>query len=109
MEQFENGIYRSLVPRRLQPQNERRSRRDAHDTRSRGKKKKAEPPPPSAPPAVQEVHIQQEPTPLFAYAYTYLAEYYSALLMASFVPFLVYFLLSWRDHIRCAIPVAVRG
>jgi predicted PurR-regulated permease PerM len=96
MESIENGIYRSLVPRRLQPQGDAPSE-PAAEIPARGKKKKAEPPPP---PAVQEVHIQTEPTPLFAYAYTYLAEYYSVLLMASFVPFLVYFLLSWRDHIR---------
>jgi predicted PurR-regulated permease PerM len=95
MEGIENGIYRSLVPRRFQPQTDAPA--EPADTSTRGKKKKAEPLPP---PAVQEVHIQQEPTPLFAYAYTYLAEYYSVLLMASFVPFLVYFLLSWRDHIR---------
>jgi predicted PurR-regulated permease PerM len=104
MERFENGIYRSLVPRRLQPQSDTVPPAPI-DTPLRGKKKKAEAPPlilppPILPPAVQEVHIQQEPTPLFAYAYTYLAEYYSVLLMASFVPFLVYFLLSWRDHIR---------
>jgi len=95
MENIESGVYRNLVPRRLQPQSD--ALNAPVDNTPRGKKKKAEPPPP---PAVQEVHIQQEPTPLFAYAYTYLAEYYSVLLMASFVPFLVYFLLSWRDHIR---------
>ena len=95
MENIENGIYRSLLPRRLQPQSD--AANAPVETAARGKKKKAEPP---LPPAVQEVHIQTEPTPLFAYAYAYLAEYYSALLMASFVPFLVYFLLSWRDHIR---------
>ena len=95
MEGIESGIYRSLLPRRLQPQGDAST--EPAETPTRGKRKKAEPP---QPPAVQEVHIQQEPTPLFAYAYTYLAEYYSVLLMASFVPFLVYFLLSWRDHIR---------
>lgn len=97
MEGFENGIYRSVMPRRLQPQSDPVPA-GAADTPARGKKKKAEPP--LLPPAVQEVHIQQEPTPIFSYAYTYLTEYYDVLLMASFVPFLVYFLLSWRDHIR---------
>jgi predicted PurR-regulated permease PerM len=43
------------------------------------------------------------------YAYTYLAEYYSVLLMASFVPFLVYFLLSWRDHIRARYLLIFEG
>ena len=98
MEKVENGIYRSLVPRRFQPQQADAVPNETAEPTIRGKKKKAEPPPP--PPAVQEVHIQPEPTPLFSYAYSYLAAYYDALLMASFVPFLVYFLLSWRDHIR---------
>jgi predicted PurR-regulated permease PerM len=97
MEKIENGIYHSLVPRRLQPQSDAAAPEPAEPP-VRGRKKKVDPPPP--PPAVQEVHIQQEPTPLFSYAYAYLADYYDVLLMASFVPFLVYFLLSWRDHIR---------
>jgi len=97
MENVEHGIYRSLVPRRFQPQVEAGAAESAEPL-TRGKRKRAEPPPP--PPAVQEVRIQQEPTPLLTYAYSYLAAYYDVLLMASFVPFLVYFLLSWRDHIR---------
>jgi len=97
MENVEHGIYRSLVPRRFQPQVEVGAAESAEPL-TRGKRKRAEPPPP--PPAVQEVRIQPEPTPLLTYAYSYLAAYYDVLLMASFVPFLVYFLLSWRDHIR---------
>ncbi|MSV34158.1 MAG: AI-2E family transporter [Bryobacterales bacterium] len=98
MEKFENGVYASLVPKRLQPQNGVTADPAPAPADARGKRKKAEPHPP--PPTVQEVRIQQEPTPLFSYVYSYLAEYYSALLMTSFVPFLVYFLLSWRDHLR---------
>ena len=51
-------------------------------------------------PVVQEVRIQKEPTPIYLFAYQYLRSIYPALLMASFVPFLVYFMLSWRDHLR---------
>ena len=94
VESVENGLYRSLVPRRFQPPPPAAA---AEEPKPRGKKKQLELP---AAPAVQEVRIQAEPTPIFTYAYTYLREYYSALLMASFVPFLVYFLLSWRDHLR---------
>ena len=111
MEGIENGIYRSVVPRRFQPQTEP-APAPPPDTAPRGKKKRAETPillPPILPPAVQEVHIQQEPTPILVYAYTYLAEYYSVLLMASFVPFLVYFLLSWRDHIRARYLLIFEG
>jgi predicted PurR-regulated permease PerM len=52
------------------------------------------------PPAIQEVRIHREPAPLFTYVYNYLGSFYNTLLMASFVPFLVYFMLSWRDHLR---------
>jgi predicted PurR-regulated permease PerM len=93
LEGFEDGVYRSVVPRRFQPG----LPAAAEDPKTRGKRKPIELP---APPAVQEVRIQPEATPIFTYVYAYLREYYSALLMASFVPFLVYFLLSWRDHLR---------
>jgi predicted PurR-regulated permease PerM len=88
------------MPKRLQqPGAQQPSETQDTATAGKGKRKKAEPPPPSAP-AVQEVHIQAEPTSILSYVYDYLREYYGTLLMASFVPFLVYFLLSWRDHLR---------
>lgn len=65
-----------------------------------GRRRRAKPPDPAVPPPVQEVRIQQEQISLINYAYGYIADYSHALLMASFVPFLVYFLLSWRDHMR---------
>jgi predicted PurR-regulated permease PerM len=46
------------------------------------------------------VRIHEETPPLFSYLYGYLRNFYDVLLMASFVPFLVYFMLSWRDHLR---------
>lgn len=90
---FEDGIYRTVVPRRFQPQ----PPAPPEEPKTRGKRKPIELPPP---PAVQEVHIQADETPIYTYLYAYLREYYSAFLMASFVPFLVYFLLSWRDQLR---------
>jgi predicted PurR-regulated permease PerM len=56
--------------------------------------------PPAAPAQIPEVRIHTEPTPLFTYVYGYVRSFYDVLLMASFVPFLVYFMLSWRDHMR---------
>ena len=97
-EDVERGIYQTLLPKRLQPASEQADA--SAPSPATGKRKKQQPPEPPTPPAVQEVHIQQEPTPLLSYVYGYLREYYNALLMASFVPFLVYFLLSWRDHVR---------
>ena len=57
-------------------------------------------PPPGPVQPIPEVRIHQEPTPLFSYLYGYLRSFYDFVLMASFVPFLVYFMLSWRDHMR---------
>lgn len=56
-----------------------------------------------APPAVQEVRIHTDPKPVIASLYTYISGYFHALLMLSFIPFLVYFMLSWRDHIRKSV------
>jgi predicted PurR-regulated permease PerM len=61
---------------------------------------RSQPPPPPAETPVQEVRIRPEQTPLVRELYSRLAEAYDSLLMASFVPFLVYFFLSWRDHVR---------
>jgi predicted PurR-regulated permease PerM len=55
---------------------------------------------PAAPAQIPEVRIHSEPTPLLTYLYGYIKSFYDVLLMASFVPFLVYFMLSWRDHMR---------
>jgi predicted PurR-regulated permease PerM len=97
IEGFEQGVYNTLLPKRLQDtENPPQETKDPPPTR--GKRKKAEPPPP--PPSIQEVRVRPEPSSLVNYVYTYLSEFYNVLLMASFVPFLVYFLLSWRDHLR---------
>ena len=95
LQSFEDGVYRSVVPKRFQPQPP--ATIVPEDPKLRGKRKPIELP---SPPAVQEVRIQPEATPIYAYVYAYLREYYTVLLMASFVPFLVYFLLSWSDHLR---------
>ena len=55
-------------------------------------------PPVEAP--IQEVRIRPSGRPLLNFFYTYIAPFYDVMIMASFVPFLVYFMLSWRDHVR---------
>jgi hypothetical protein len=62
-------------------------------------KKAAAPPAPSQPNAVQEVRIRQEPADLVNVVWDSLSKFSEALLLASFVPFLVYFFLSWEDHL----------
>jgi predicted PurR-regulated permease PerM len=56
-------------------------------------------PVPAAPGAIQEVRIHDDHNPIGDYVYARLGTVYEFILMASFVPFLVYFMLSWRDHI----------
>jgi predicted PurR-regulated permease PerM len=64
------------------------------------KRRGAKAPEPPVPAQIQEVRIHTEATPLLTYVYGYMRSFYDVLLMASFVPFLVYFMLSWRDHMR---------
>ena len=70
----------------------------------RNRKKTAQPatpavPEPNQPGAIPEVRIHEDRNPIADYVYARLGTVYEFLLMASFVPFLVYFMLSWRDHI----------
>lgn len=94
-ESAERRAYELLVPRRVQ-ELEEASEGEQTGTEERIRRS-AEPP---MPPAVPEVRILQEPRPVINYVYEYLISVYDVLLMASFVPFLVYFMLSWKNHIR---------
>jgi len=69
---------------------------------SKRSKRNAEPtsimlPPPGI---IPEVRIHEEQKPLSDLLYERMGSLYQILLMASFVPFLVYFMLSWRDHMH---------
>jgi hypothetical protein len=57
------------------------------------------PGPVAVPGAIPEVRIHEDRNIITDYIYDRLGTVYEFLLMASFVPFLVYFMLSWRDHI----------
>jgi predicted PurR-regulated permease PerM len=93
MDQIEKKTYQVLIPKRFQDQ----PSPTAPDAGRRRKTTKQEP---TTPAAIPEVRIHAEPTPLLTYVYGYLKSFYDVVLMASFVPFLVYFMLSWRDHMR---------
>lgn len=114
LEDFENSLYRSLVPRRFQSNQQQQQQAapappPAPASSSRSKRKKAEPEPPPAQPTVQDVRIVQEKTPLVGLAYDYVRSFYDVLLMASFVPFLVYFFLAWGDHMRSRLLSTLEG
>lgn len=98
-EETERAAYRLLVPKRTQDQQQQQKAQQPPAGRAGQRKKQAEAPAPIFPPPVQEVRILQEGTPLMNFIYAHLGSVYAILLMASFVPFLVYFMLSWRDHV----------
>jgi predicted PurR-regulated permease PerM len=111
MDQFETRVYRTLIPRRFQdnpPNAQQPPDPNPPAPAARGKRKQAAPEPPQTP-SIQEVRVRPEPTPLVLYVYDYLRSFYDVLLMASFVPFLVYFLLAWRDHMRSRLLTTLEG
>jgi predicted PurR-regulated permease PerM len=96
---LEEQTYRMLVPAR-QRQQEEEERQRAQQTKGKGAKKGAAPAVPTGLGAIQEVRIHEERTAIGDYLQSHLNSFYQILLMASFIPFLVYFMLSWRDHIN---------
>ncbi len=98
---LEDQTYRMLVPAR-QRQEEEEERLRAQQPKKKSAKKGAAtaPEPPTGPAAIQEVRIHPERTAVGDYIQSHLSSFYQILLMASFIPFLVYFMLSWRDHIN---------
>ncbi|MGB6941301.1 MAG: AI-2E family transporter [Bryobacteraceae bacterium] len=98
VDDVEKRTYEVVIPKRFQEAPPPAGVPAPEPGRRRRGSKVVEPPP--APAQIPEVRIHTEPTPLFTYVYGYVRSFYDVLLMASFVPFLVYFMLSWRDHMR---------
>ncbi|HEV2444293.1 MAG TPA: AI-2E family transporter [Candidatus Sulfopaludibacter sp.] len=98
----EDQTYRMVVParQRQQEQEQERLRAQQQAAAKAGKRSKSQQAPPPAPPGIQEVRIHEESTPIGEFISSRLGSFYQILLMLSFVPFLVYFMLSWRDHIN---------
>jgi predicted PurR-regulated permease PerM len=97
VESMEQRTYQLVVPAKQRqpapppppPQTTRRRRRTA-----------PEPTVPAQPAPIPEVRIHQESTPIKDFISARLGSFYQIVLMASFVPFLVYFMLSWHDHVQ---------
>ena len=64
------------------------------------RRRATDPVPPT--PGVPEVRLYQPRPNILLLLYSSISSYYNPLLMFSFVPFLVYFMLSWREHMRRA-------
>ncbi|MBS1856464.1 MAG: AI-2E family transporter [Acidobacteria bacterium] len=108
---MEESTYRMLVPARQRAEDERRRQLEqaaaqAAQAARKGRRVAAPATPPAAVPplgpgaAIPEVRIHEESSPIADYIYAHLGGVYQSLLMVSFIPFLVYFMLSWRDHIN---------
>ena len=100
VQDLEQRTYRAVLPGRQRQLEEERQRQlqaaAAAAARSkRGARAAAAPVPPPAPSLPEQQRI-----PIGDYLFARLGSFYQMLLMASFVPFLVYFMLSWRDHIN---------
>jgi predicted PurR-regulated permease PerM len=108
VDQFEKRTYEVIVPKRFQETPPQPAPGNAPQENGRRRKNTKAPDPP-APVTIPEVRIHAEPTPLLTYVYGYVRSFYDVLLMASFVPFLVYFMLSWRDHMRRSFLYLFRG
>jgi predicted PurR-regulated permease PerM len=98
VDDVEKRTYQVVIPKRFQEVPPAPGIPPPEVSRRRRGSKVVEPPP--VPAQIPEVRIHSEPTPLLTYLYGYIRSFYDVLLMASFVPFLVYFMLSWRDHMR---------
>ncbi len=84
IEEMEKATYQLVVPAKQQE-------KQLEVSRQRKKKAPPAPAPPAPPPVVDRL-------PVTEFLVSRLGSVYEILLMASFVPFLVYFMLSWRDH-----------
>ena len=65
-----------------------------------GKRSRTQPPPVAQPAVIPEVRIHEERKPVADFVTANIGSFYQILLTVSFVPFLVYFMLSWHDHIN---------
>ncbi len=97
---LEKTTFQLLVPARQRQQQQQQQQQQQPVETKKNRRKPVEPQPPPGPPPIQEVRIHEESNPVVSYIYERLGSFYQLLLMCSFVPFLVYFMLSWRDHIN---------
>jgi predicted PurR-regulated permease PerM len=101
LEAAEQSTYQIFVPKRIRERGAVTQDPPAQPA-TKSRRRSAEPPlpEPAVPPTVQEVRIRPDRSPFVDYFYRKWESLYQTLLLASFVPFLVYFMLSWRDHLR---------
>jgi predicted PurR-regulated permease PerM len=99
---MEEEAYRMVIPARQREAQAQAELQKQQPSKSRRKAQAQQPPPIIAtqPGVIPEVRIHEETTPVGEYLRSRLNDFYQDLLMVSFIPFLVYFMLSWRDHLN---------
>ncbi|MBV9266070.1 MAG: AI-2E family transporter [Acidobacteriaceae bacterium] len=102
VDEIERKTLDVVLPKNLRQQEQQIQQKPAEAQRARRRRAGAgaAATTPGQAPAIQEVRIHAEPPPVISTVYDYVSGYMHVLLMASFVPFLVYFMLSWQDHIN---------
>jgi predicted PurR-regulated permease PerM len=91
VESLEERSYQLVMPARKPPPAAEPARK---------KRRTAEVAVPVVPGAIPEVRIHADSSPIKDFVSVRLGSFYQIMLMVSFVPFLVYFMLSWHDHIH---------
>jgi predicted PurR-regulated permease PerM len=90
-ESLEQQSYQLVMPARKPPPAPEPTRK---------KRRTADAAAPGTPGAIPEVRIHEESSPIKEFIAVRLGSFYQIMLMVSFVPFLIYFMLSWHDHIH---------
>jgi predicted PurR-regulated permease PerM len=93
------GTLNQLLPKRMQEQRAAASQQAPPPIAPSKRRRTPEPQAPLTP-TIQEVRITPEQPSVVNWLYGQVGQISEMVLAASFVPFLVYFMLSWRDHIR---------
>jgi predicted PurR-regulated permease PerM len=100
IQEAENRTLQMVAPARVREEEQAKLKAQQEAAKSRRTARNAPPVIQPAPGAIPEVRIHTEPASIGDFITARLASVYEILLMVSFVPFLVYFMLSWRDHIN---------
>lgn len=103
LEDFEQQSIARLTPKSFREQQEQIKQKPQEALRARKRRSGTAPQEPQQPAPIPEVRIHQDPKPALASLYLYASRYLDRILMASFIPFLVYFMLSWRDRLRNSV------
>jgi predicted PurR-regulated permease PerM len=107
LESFEKSTVNTVVPKKLREQEEQIQQKPQEALKAR--RRKAGLPMEAPSPTIQEVKVHTEPKPAISVIYGVVSKYFHSLLQLSFVPFLVYFMLSWSEHVRKSILQMFRG